>query len=214
VALKATNGFGVAVCVLYLIWRRAQQRAQPERPSYWKTIGVMSIGMILVVVIWQAVVSSIAILPSHAFPMTQRFAVKSLRMDRVVDAWSTAWSPLRAPYIPSLFNSVGLRTVARIENLVVALGVVAALFFAKRSSRERALASATAIGMMLFGPAIVLVDYYFQGVFAGAPPRYALSILPAALAVLASVTLRPSVLARTAAIGAVTAVAVTLAQLS
>src|SRR5262249_43160969 len=111
--------------------------------------------------------------------------------DQITDAWSAGWSPLRAAYIPGFFSTWPVRSFAKVVDAVFSAGVVASILLAARSSRDRALAGATALTLLAFGPGLVLANYMLNGnVYAGAPARYALSAVPAGLAVMASVLFR------------------------
>jgi hypothetical protein len=191
VGLKATNALGVGLCLIYVFWRWAQQRRSKERPRYGLLVVAVLVGVVVAVAVWSIVQSALALVPNDAIPMVQRFKVKSVNIDEITDAWDAGWSPLRMAYIPGFFSTWPVRSFAKVIDVVFSIGVVASVVVAARWSRDRALAGATALTLLAFGPGLVLANYMLNGnVYAGAPARYALSAVPAGLAVMASVLLR------------------------
>jgi len=206
IATKATNGFGVGVCLIDIGVRWLQHRSarqglgdEPQaklrdRKRYLVVAGALIGGLAVTGLVWAGISSAIAHVPSNQIPMIRRFSTHSFPIKGLQFDWRDALSPLRAAYVPRFLKSARIVRIAEIVDVLVIAGTLVGIAFSEHGSRLRAVAIAALVAMLLVGPVVVTFNYLAQGIWfrPGTVPRYGLSILPAAL-VAATVSLRQRV---------------------
>jgi hypothetical protein len=209
---KVNNVMAVGVAVLYLGLRWYQQRAiepgtdpsadgsdhqagadhaaagrgvdGPAR-SGRATAGALAALALSVAVLgtaWMLFSSANARVDADEIPMTQRFLVESVSVDEFVDNLPAGLTPLRDPYLPAIVDTPLTRAGAIVGDRLLLIGVAASLIVSRARSRERALAAAAMLAMIVVGPMFVGLNYLTSSIYVGIPSRYGLAVVPAAAA--------------------------------
>jgi hypothetical protein len=181
VALKSTNVMAVGVAVLYLLVRWMQDRGPLQRRAI--AVGAMSAGAVVVAGAWAVYSSAAARVPLLTIPMERRFHVASLGVREFGRNLAAGFTPMTPWHIPVEIRAFWMPSVAQLVDHLFLAGLVAAAVFGLARSRERALAVAVLISLLLAGPVFVLVNYVGTSTYVDIPHRYALSVLPAIAAV-------------------------------
>jgi hypothetical protein len=131
---------------------------------------------------WMLFSSANARVDADEIPMTQRFLVESVSVDEFVDNVTSGLTPLRDPYLPAIIATPLTRAGAIVGDRLLLIGVVASLIVSRARSRERALAGAAILAMIVVGPMFVGWNYLASSIYVTIPPRYGLAVVPAAAA--------------------------------
>jgi hypothetical protein len=192
VALKVTNGVVVMMAVLYLAIRWIQSvrdAASEDRPAahaaWLRPIAMGLVGAGVAAIAWIGVSHAIERIDSDLIPMNQRMLIDHLTPAELGKNLGVGLTPLKDAYVPSeLVTTVSFPMNDLLDRFAL-LGLgAAALVPAARRTRTLA---AAAIGMLaVIGPVYVVADYVTQGVYFLVPDRYALSVLPTVMAVVAA----------------------------
>jgi hypothetical protein len=209
---KVNNVVAVGVAVLYLGIRWYQQRASgpvadpatdgpngqaeggdvtaarglagPARSGRATAGAVAALALSVAVAgsAWMLFSSAKARVDADEIPMTRRFLVDSVSVDELVDNLPAGLTPLRDAYIPAIVATPLTRVDAMLGDRLLLIGVAASLIVSRARSRERALATAAMLGMIVVGPMFVGLNYLTSSIYVGIPPRYGLAVVPAAAA--------------------------------
>jgi hypothetical protein len=152
------------------------------RPSL-TAIGALSAAFLVATVGWLAIGVLKAGGDDSESPMAQRFNVDTISLDEVADNVFAGLSPLRDPYLPRELSTPFVRLGGAVIDRLILAGVVAGLLASSAGSRARALGLATFVVMVGLGPFFVIFDFVATSSYFPIPPRYGLSIVPAAAAV-------------------------------
>lgn len=155
------------------------------RPSV-VAIGALVSAFLVATVAWMVVGALKAGPDEGESTMSERFAADAISVDEFADNVFAGLSPLRDPYLPEQLASPVLRLAGSTTDRLVLAGVVAGLVASRARSRTRALALASIVVMVGFGPFFVLFNFVAIDSYFPVPPRYALSLVPAAAAVAAA----------------------------
>lgn len=94
-------------------------------------------------------------------------------------------SPLSVPYVPGFLQHEAVNLITTLQNLLLVGATVGGAAYLERGSRARAMAIAVTGAMLLGGPFLVISTFLVRHSFVPAFPRYGLSLVPVAMAVLA-----------------------------
>lgn len=206
VLTKINNVMAVGVAVLYLCLRWYQQRATgprtvpspdgsddapdgghaegPARDGRATTVAVACLALSVAVLggAWMLFSSVNARVDADEIPMTQRFLVESISVDEFLDNLTTGLTPLRDPYLPAVLATPLTRAGSILGDRLLMIGVTASLIVSRPRSRERAIATAALLAMIVVGPMFVAFNYVASSIYVTIPSRYGLAVVPAAAA--------------------------------
>jgi hypothetical protein len=228
IMVKSTNIVAVGAAILYVAARRAMvvwaarssggapapdfvtgvegDGAEPARSAAHADVVRVVAGLLagvaaasIVWVVWQG---AIAKAPADEIPMVQRFEVDSISVRDVRGQLAATVSPLRSSYLPEVLRTPAIRSGVKVVDVALIAGLVISAVYGAAGSRRRALASATLITMVAAGPLFVVINFVFIGTFVEIPARYALAVVPFALAAVTVALERRALLVGTAAYAA------------
>jgi hypothetical protein len=212
VLTKINNVMAVGVAVLYLGFRWYQQRATgprtdpspdgsgyepdgghvaagrhaegPARSGRATTVAVAALALSVAVLggAWMLFSSVNARVDANEIPMTQRFLVESISADEFLDNLTTGLTPLRDPYLPAVLATPLTRAGSILGDRLLMIGVAGSLIVSRPRSRERAIASAAVLAMVVVGPMFVAFNFVASSIYVTIPSRYGLAVVPAAAA--------------------------------
>jgi hypothetical protein len=184
VLLKATNIGVVGLAVAYVAlraWQRHRAAAPGEGPGIGRVLwpaGAMVAGVGITTVAWTVYSASVARISPSDLPRDPQLTAHAFDVSLLFQGVASVlrsqetWFPGPLPTAVSSFAKV-------------ALVVLFVLAVAARHRREDigALAGATATAVLGLGPLLALINWIGSGVSFDIPTRYALSLIPAVVAV-------------------------------
>ncbi len=174
-----------AAIALVLLASRGQSRPADERRRLQRG-ALVSLGCCLATLaVWRVIASAIAKMPLTALPMVEQFHVDSLSFDMVFTQTMVAVPPTRIPYLPAMFGSGAIAVWILLVGWMLLAGPVVAVLSPDRDVEGARLATLCMAGMILIGPAMVLINFVQLKMYVPIPPRYALVLVPAMFAVAA-----------------------------
>jgi hypothetical protein len=200
---KVTNLLGIGVVLLYLVIRAVttlratdggtdttswrvflRPRALPDAVRrYVVLIGLTGIALVVPSVFWLACERFLQVVPPSTIPMLQRFRITTFPWAELSSSWKQGVSPLSSPnHIPELTSGRSTFWVAAVDATLMVVAV-AGTIVAGKTTRLRAVGASVLTVAVLVGPAIVVFNAVVQSIYVVVPPRYALSIVPALVAV-------------------------------
>jgi hypothetical protein len=191
VGTKVTNLVGVGVALAYLGWplartlpARWRARAEdglldPEAKQRLLAVVVPTAAVLVVAAVWRVTQGALQIIPPSQVPMITPVLVDRFPLVEFGSSWHATFSPLQNPWYAPFLRTRMVIFMAGVGDLVVIAGAFAGAVLADRGSRERRIAVIALLTAVACGPALVLFNYFLQGIYTPIPPRYGLSLLPA-----------------------------------
>jgi hypothetical protein len=187
--LKATSLVVLLAACAYVLVRHLQ-RATAEGRSWWKPlprkplifVGCLGLTAAVVGIGWSVVSSLRAVMPQNLIPQNITMAV---------DHFDVAWLPMSmmsitSPLAPQFLQEALAGEIGAFVGSLVNVGLLAfAVVGAVRSepgSTVRALAVATGVALISFGPLLTVMNYLSMQIHFGLPARYGMTLVPALLA--------------------------------
>lgn len=184
-ATKVTNLAGFVVVACYLAWpvvgefRRTRSVAGADARRRVVALGAMLGSVLVVSVAWFIVQKMVQVIPPSEVPMIKNAHVERFPLVGLVQNWKQAVSPLQTPWIPPQFRHSWLLFTTALVDLLVIVGALAGSALARSGARIRRVGVIAVVLMVVLGPALVVFNFFVQGIYSGIPPRYGISLLPA-----------------------------------
>jgi hypothetical protein len=191
-SLKVTNLAVVGCALLVLLMSSGYRALSDPRSSRFKAATTH--------MLWPVVIGGLALVPPLAWaivghanavsdapvaPMTANSQVESIGIDHFVANLFSTLTPVQNAYVSLSLNTPLIVTLMIGFNLVLAAAVVGRGWGGSSDDVATLVARASLLCMLLAGPLFVLLVFAFAGSYVAIPPRYGLSLVPAAAAVLA-----------------------------
>jgi hypothetical protein len=191
-SLKVTNLAVVGCALLILLMSSGVRALSDPRSSRFKAattflLWPVAIGGLALVppLAWAIVGHSYAVSDAPVAPMTANAQVDAIGLDHFIANLFSTLTPVQNAYVPHSLNTPLIVTLMIGFNLVLAAAVVGLSWRKSPGETATRVARASLFCMLLAGPLFVLLVFVFAGSYVAIPPRYGLSLVPAAAAVLA-----------------------------
>lgn len=189
--LKSTN-LAIVLAVAVFVIARAIQRRAPGTSTWRSALGwrplsraaAVGVGAAVGGAVWLLIYPRLAIADPRILPSNWTYLKDSFAPSWLAEQLAAFTSPLHPQaYDEAVAGGIAM-TVANVANVgILALAVVGAVT-AQTRGPVRALAAATAVVMVAYGPILVVINYVAaSSYFTPMPARYGLSLVPALLAV-------------------------------
>ncbi len=197
-SVKVTNLLVVGVVFLMLILaRRSGADPDASRPKRsrgagshaaprWGVAAIVVVAGLIPPLVWNGIAGAMAIPATAVPPMVTQFQVPSIGIGEIFGNVFSVVSPVQNAYLPALLQKPGIALLVAVLNLLILTALAAAAWF-PMDGRVSQVGLATLVGMLVAGPVFVLLVYVSSHSYFAIPARYGLSLLPAAVAVLACV---------------------------
>lgn len=197
VALKALNILVVVLVALYVLIRlvvdQVERRRAPDRvvsgPRPWQAVALiatMSVLALGLAVGYIAYTGTSAVADSSDVAMTERTTVDSFPLVATAEHIGVF---LNVFFDAGSWNTTGIvgQVAQRLVGMVALGGLFGTVFILRRASRTLRLLAISLVAVGLVGaPLIVAFTYLAQGVAVPIPGRYALTLIPAGVAITAA----------------------------
>jgi hypothetical protein len=202
VSLKALNIIAVVLVALYLVLRYLQRRfwprddegeGLPARDARGPGLGQSVVGVAVVSVValagaigYMLFAQATTVASSDGVSMAERLRATSFPLVQLIEHVGVF---LQVFYAPGWWVTVPVLgpLIQSVLGLVVFAGTFGAAFLVDRVARRaRALASSLLVVGLVGAPLIIAFSYVAQGMFVPIPGRYALTLVPAGLALTAA----------------------------
>jgi hypothetical protein len=194
--LKATSLAVLLLACTFVLVRCLQRSELPHRR--WPRaltrrslifVGILATATVVIAQGWSLVASTRATLDSRLIPQNVLQTVDAFDPSWVANSVLSMMSPLQLQFLQSaLQGTIGTTAGALANAGLLVLAVIGAVRSQPRST-VRALAIATGMAALSFGPLLTLMNYVMMSTQFGLPARYALSLVPA-MAVVAATAVR------------------------
>ncbi len=183
----------VAVGAVFLVVVMAFGRRGEARPARGRLVRAMLalvVGAVLPTLLWTVVSATAATPQAGENPMDERFHVAGLTWGQVSSNATATLTAVKGAYTPAFLSTSTVSLLAVALDLLLIAAVAGAAWFGSGRRPADDVARGTLGGMLLGGPGFVLLVYVGAHAYVPIPPRYGLSLLPAAVAILAVVAAR------------------------
>jgi hypothetical protein len=177
--VKSTALPAVGVAILFLLFHRKVRAGVAA-----------ALGALLPTLTWGVYTSATTLPAADDIPMGRIFEVDSIGLTQIAGSLRTTFSPVVVPERAPFLHTLPVDGAVQVLNVLLVVGVFAVAWFWPWATTEGRFGVATAAGMLVYGPAFVVLLFLQLGVSYIIPGRYGLSILPAAAACLALVASR------------------------
>jgi len=125
--------------------------------------------------------ASLAAVPSIAAERADH-----LHLGELVLQLGSLVTPVGLPYLPAFLRHNAVVAMTHLQDVALVAATVGGAVFLQRGKQAHSLAVAVTLGMVFGGVLLVVATFRFRHSYVPAFPRYGLSMLPAAVAVLAA----------------------------
>jgi hypothetical protein len=193
VALKDTSLAILIMACLFVLVRRLQEHGV-ARPRWWRTfdrrtltfVGLSAAAFAVVSVGWSAIQESRATMDQRLIPQNVITTVHSFDVSWLPASLMSVTTPLQPQFLQSALRSTVGSTAGNMVNVGLLVLAVVGAVRSRPGSVVRALAIATGIAMLVFGPLLTVIIYVSASTHFGLPARYGLSLVPAIATVAAT----------------------------
>jgi len=209
VAVKLTNAVVLPMLAMYLILRAIQGVRGPHRPvmigaGYHvdpatginqltprraiTAAGVLGVTSLVLAALWMLAVQRNAVLDPRLQPMNVYLQTHStsLRSADVVSSLTAFLPPMLSQYIPPPLDRATIHVLIEITVGLFVAGLVASVLGGGVTARLRSLGLSTLVVALIGGPLFIAYYYFALHQVITIPPRYAMALLPAMLALAAA----------------------------
>ena len=172
--LKVHNLLGAVAGTAFLVLRRR-----------WLASAALLAGAVLAEASWLAIRHLLSSASLQNVPIIHGEYVDRLTASNVFLALTSMVTPLAVPYTPRFLQHQAVVLITSVQDLLLIAATLGGSMYLERGTRAHSMAVAVTGAMLFGGPFLVVSTFLVRHSYVPAFPRYGLSLVPVAMAVLA-----------------------------